>query len=226
MPTAKVKRAAQDDYGDHMEAEDEGALSNGVFRVPELKTQRVLLHVVGMTPGLIENRFSERTQKIMEDLQTQEAGSRRTKSGREPRNPQQEFEDATYRDEKGRLYVPGLWFKRSLVIAAMRFAGDKGTQAEGAFQVDEEMLYLEDTTSEPIKRTDRVVLAGQSHVTSLAYRPQFLHWSLVLPLTVVTSFISVNKVLEWAALAGQMVGVGSWRPEKKGIYGRFFCQES
>ncbi len=185
------------------------------IEIPQLDVARLAVHVVGRTP-LIMNRFSEEVQAAIEGAQQKTAGSGK----KPPRNPQREFELAQYRNAEGDLYVPALWFRRSIGIAAQRFAGEKSVaKAEGSFTIPASELPIH--ASDPHMRCDRVVLSGPSHLTSLAYRPQIDEWDVWMPLEVVTSFISIERVIEWLMLAGTAVGVGAWRPEKHGDYGQF-----
>jgi hypothetical protein len=72
---------------------------------------------------------------------------------------------------------------------------------------------------EPIMRED-VVRVGNGG-TDLRYRPQFTEWSTTLEVTYVRSMLTRESVLSLIEAGGLGVGVGEWRPEKKGDMGTF-----
>lgn len=57
--------------------------------------------------------------------------------------------------------------------------------------------------------------------TDLRYRPEFPEWSTVLRVVYVTSALERASVLSLIDAAGMGVGVGEWRPERKGDFGTF-----
>lgn len=46
-------------------------------------------------------------------------------------------------------------------------------------------------------------------------------WSCTFEVDVDDELIDQSQLLEWLDIAGRQIGVGDWRPEKSGIYGRF-----
>ena len=77
---------------------------------------------------------------------------------------------------------------------------------------------------EPKIREDmvRVGMGG----TDLRYRGEFLDWTAVLDVTFVASALDLNSVLALIDAAGMGVGVGEWRPEKRGQHGTFALDDS
>jgi hypothetical protein len=71
---------------------------------------------------------------------------------------------------------------------------------------------------EPVMRED-VVRVGQG--TDLRYRPQFTDWSAVLQVTFVRSALTRESVVSLVDAGGMGVGVGEWRPEKRGDFGTY-----
>lgn len=58
-------------------------------------------------------------------------------------------------------------------------------------------------------------------VADLRYRGQFDPWGARVRVEINTAVISAEQVVNLFALAGFAVGVGEWRPERDGGYGRF-----
>lgn len=72
----------------------------------------------------------------------------------------------------------------------------------------------------PTMRRDFVVIpAGRT--ASIAYRPQFFPWSMELEVKYCPNFISRDSLIDAFHLAGQCIGIGSWRVENGGEKGQF-----
>jgi hypothetical protein len=65
----------------------------------------------------------------------------------------------------------------------------------------------------------RSVRVNQARV--MRTRPRFMPWSATLKLSISPEVIDVSQVLDCLRSAGRLVGLGDWRPEKSGPYGRF-----
>lgn len=182
--------------------------------VPTIERVTLRARIEGTTP-LIVNRMSE--AKI-EAIEKSQAGAAKTK--KPPRDPHAEFAGAQYRLADGGHGFPGGGVKRAMVTAGQRFADEKGTELLGAFTVPAELLRIV-ADADPRMRTDRVVLAGPSRTTSVAYRPEYWPWAMDVPLIVNVSFIPVDRVINLLQIAGISVGLGEWRVEKKGTFGQF-----
>ncbi len=48
-----------------------------------------------------------------------------------------------------------------------------------------------------------------------------LPWSCTFELDVDDEQIDQSQLLEWLDIAGRQIGLGDWRPEKSGMFGRF-----
>ena len=46
-------------------------------------------------------------------------------------------------------------------------------------------------------------------------------WSCRFEVDVDDEMIDLNQMLEWLDIAGRQIGLGDWRPEKSGMFGRF-----
>jgi hypothetical protein len=57
--------------------------------------------------------------------------------------------------------------------------------------------------------------------TDLRYRAEFREWSAVLRVTLVSSALSRDSVLSLVDAGGLGVGVGEWRPERRGENGTY-----
>ena len=180
--------------------------------IPAVTREEMTVEIIGETP-LITHRFGERARKTIEDAQQHAA-----KSARQPRVPDAEFRDAMYLLEDGSCGFPAAGIMKALALAGMRFADEKTTVLYGVINIRAGMLKIE-TEAAPRMRSDTVRLAGGT--SSIAYRPEFWPWRMNIPVTFNNGIISQEQVLNLFALAGFSVGIGDWRPEKKGTFGTF-----
>lgn len=174
--------------------------------------------IIGTTP-LIMHRFSEKAKRQMLDA------TQGRKAPKTPKDPEAEFESAFYRLEDGDRYgFPVIAFKAATVGGA-RFYGKDVTMTslrQSIFmrgEPGEDGLSLTEIIGHAEMRED-VVRVGQGG-TDLRYRPMFREWRAVLTVTYVTSMLTRGSLLSLIDAGGMGVGVGEWRPEKKGDFGCF-----
>jgi hypothetical protein len=172
------------------------------------KVETVNVQVIGTSP-LISHRWSEASKKAMLDKQTKAATKPHGK-----KNPKALFEACLYRTKDGYGF-PAVAFKAAAVRAGT-YADMKMTFLRGAFHVNGELVPI---VGEPEMREDMVRLPNRS--ADIRYRAQFIEWSARIPIQVNTSVLSIEQLANLMVLAGFSVGVGDWRPEKNGQFGRF-----
>lgn len=182
--------------------------------LPPLRIERVSFVLVGDSP-LIVHAWSEKAKRQMIEKQTKQA--RQPKAAREP---EVEYEDCFYRTEGGDYAFPAIGVKAAM-ISACRFADMKMTEARGAFHIDGEMLRV---IGEPRPREDMVRIGIGT--ADLRYRPEFPDWRIPVTLKINASVISAEQVANLLNIAGFGVGIGEWRPERNGSYGRFHVATS
>jgi hypothetical protein len=176
-----------------------------------LKIARMVVTVRGTSPLLV-NRFPEDAIATIEQSQQ---GAAKTKKA--PRDPEKEWMNSRYVDHLGRDCLPAACFKESLVRAVSFIDGMAMTEARGAFFVDGDSIPLR--ASDPYKHKARVVLNRKT--TSIAYRACYDTWECDLPISYQENVITVEQLLNIIELAGFAVGVGAWRPQCRGQFGRF-----
>jgi len=57
--------------------------------------------------------------------------------------------------------------------------------------------------------------------TDMRYRPEFSEWSVNVIVEIDSDLLNEQDVVNLVNRAGFSIGVGEWRPEKGGEYGRF-----
>jgi hypothetical protein len=187
------------------------------LNISRIAAETILVPIRGTSP-LIVHRFSEKAKRQMLDAMQ----GRRTP--REAKDPEAEYKAAHYVLADGRYGLPAVAFKSATVSAARFYKRDlKMTELRQFLFVNGEPSkdgqLLIPIVGESIMREDvtRVARGG----TDLRYRPQFTEWSAVLPVTYVKSALTRDSVVSLIDAGGMGVGVGEWRPEKKGDFGTF-----
>jgi hypothetical protein len=199
------------------------ALDAGSIKVP----------IIGTAP-LIVNNWSEKARKQMLD------NMQGKKSPKEVKDPQAEYLASLYRiykeaparsrtTAKPKLVeaygFPVIAFKAATVSAARFFDKSISMTALRQYLFFKGILTKADSqelveiNGEPDLREDAVKVGVSGH--DLRYRGQFWPWSAVLTVTYIKNSIDEDSVLSLIDAGGIGVGVGEWRPERKGAFGTY-----
>lgn len=184
-----------------------------------MKTIRVTVR--GISP-LLQHRFSEEAE---DSVNNPSARKMLVKRG----NPREEAEKVVYRNGEG-FYFPSTWLSRSLSNAGTNFKM-RGTRKSLRFVLPSAVVVSE--VQIPLLNGDTKARAKDFEVDSrpvtipstkgrvMRHRPRFDAWSARFSLEVDDDILPVETVHEVFADAGRKVGIGDYRPEKGGPFGRF-----
>ena len=196
--------------------------------IDQPRERHLLLRAVGISP-LLCSRFPPEIG--IEILRGQTGGGGKLKK-KPPRKPDKEYIDSLYkysRRGKIRYGFPSGGIKNSAVSTARTLDKSvKQTFLRQAFFVDCEHPegYLPIISkSGPKKQMDMVKPSmGNGRVPVL--RGRFQDWEI--PFTVVFDerVISPAQIVSVFATAGSSVGIGAWRPERGGRFGRFIVKSA
>lgn len=178
--------------------------------LPALILKTVELTLIGDSP-LICHRWSEKAKKQMLDKQM-----KRAKQAKEAKDPRADYVASLYPYPGGGYGFPVIAFKTAAVDACSHVADITKVLARGAFHIDGELVKIE---GEPSMRED-MVRVGMG-TADIRYRGQFEDWRVTLAVQINVSVVSVEQVTNLFNLAGFAIGVGEWRPQRDGSYGRF-----
>ncbi len=182
-----------------------------LVEVPNINVQQMELLLIGDS-SLISHKWSDKARKQMLDKQMKKADK-----GRQAKNPEEDYENSLYRlPNGGGCGFPAAAFKAAAVGACRFVPSIKMTEARGAFHVNGDLVPID---GEPEPREDMVRLARG--VADIRYRGQFPSWKCTLSISYNADILSVEQIVNLFNIAGFGVGVGEWRPEKDGSYGRF-----
>jgi len=182
--------------------------------VPQIDVRQMEITLIGDSP-LIVHRWSEKAKKEMLDKQMKKA-----KTAKDAKDPEQDYQDSLYKLDGGGFGFPCVAFKAA-AVGACRFADMKMTEARGAFHVVGEFAVIDGA---PSMRED-MVRVGMG-TADIRYRGEFKQWKTTLTISYNAAAFSPAQIINLFNIAGFGVGVGEWRPEKDGSYGRFHVQTS
>lgn len=172
--------------------------------------QQVLVQISGITP-LIVNRFHE-------DAQQEATGGVHTRKERPA--PEADATERLYSTDDGAPYFPSENLRRAIISAASRTKiGRRSavTDVAAAIFITPFALPIEGqwhVDSRPV-----VIPATRGRI--LRHRPMFDAWRINLELQIDVDLIDAATIRKIMDDAGNYVGIGDFRPEKKGPYGRF-----
>jgi hypothetical protein len=186
--------------------------------ISRIGTETLRVPILGTAP-LIVHKFSEKAKRQMLD------GFQGRKSPKEPMDPEGDYERAFYRLDDDSYGFPVIAFKSATVGGARFFGKDVPmTMLRQCVFFDAEFSKtdgqkLARIVGDPHMREDVVRISMGK--TTLRYRPEFTEWSTAIDVTYVKSMLTRESVLSLVDAGGMGVGVGEWRPEKKGDFGTY-----
>jgi hypothetical protein len=132
-----------------------------------------------------------------------------------------EFLNSLYLDDSGRVCMPTLNIRKSLIEGARLHKG--GKEVERGVLILDTTVPLEYDGPKNIEklwedqrfRDARSVRVGQGRI--IRYRPTFKEWSLTVALLVNEEIINTSSLLHYWLDAGAMIGLGDFRP----LFGRY-----
>jgi len=182
------------------------------IELPQLRIEDLKIRLAGTSP-LIMHAWSHKAKEQMLNKQM-----KRGTAGKEPKDPERDFEESLYRDADGNYAFPSVAFKAAAVRAGT-YCDLKMTFLRGAFHVNGEMTRIH---GEPRPREDMVKIAMGT--ADIRYRAEFPEWYAEPTVSLNVNALSVEQLINLFNIAGYSVGIGEWRPERDGQFGRFVVE--
>lgn len=173
--------------------------------------KRVDVEIKGISPYLM-NAFG------LEEAEQQE----KTQIG--SKDYKKEAEKKLYRMPDGTIYVPSTQIHASLIEAGkqQRVVGKgKATYSKlyaSVVMITPEALVM---TPQDWEVDKRPVIIPSTKGRVMRYRPKFMDWSLKFTIDILDDGVSPDTVHQGLNIAGSYVGIGDFRPTKRGPFGRF-----
>lgn len=180
--------------------------------------KRINIEFEGQTP-LLMNRL---TPEELETLRTKER-----KKFTAPKDPRETANKKVYQTEDGAPYLPVENLMSCLIHAGCYIKLDgkrqmstaKSTLLPGFLAIEDHMIKLDAPNGwEVDMRQGRNPNGGEA---VCIVRPRFNTWKFKCSMMVDDQSISLQTIRELIDKAGSLIGLGDFRPSKKGVFGKF-----
>lgn len=186
---------------------------------------RVIVRVEGVSP-LLMNRM---TEAELEGIRTKE---KKKFKAAPPADPRDQAAPKVYTTKDGNPYIPAENFMACLIAAGMyikldgkrQMSTSKSTLLPGFMTLETPWLSLVSPHNDKPAPWEVDIRKGTNPNGGEAVclvRPRFDAWAFDCSLLVDTDQINEKVIREMVDIAGARVGLGDFRPARKGIFGRF-----
>lgn len=186
-----------------------------------LNLETIKLKIVGDSE-LIVHAWSEKAKKEML------AAQQKKKLPKEIRNPEKEYLDSMYviNEKKNQHGFPALALNGCLIEAAHKNIGIEKTTVKKAIRILGDSyvngMHLITIKGKPEMREDMVRIGMGS--ADLRYRAMYFPWEMDIKVKYDADLLSADTVVNLINRAGFGVGIGEWRPQRKGQSGTFHVE--
>lgn len=187
----------------------------------KIKVKTAQVKIKGLSP-LIMHRWDEKAKKMMLDKQMKKTVRK------EAKDPEEQYKASIYWINDEQVGFPADAFKNAMVRGAKSLDLTMVDMRTGFFvhggyseKEDRELVQIDGDLS---MREDMVRISGGT--SDIRYRAQVIDWSATLTISYNETVVSFDQIVNMLEAAGYGVGVGEWRPERNGIFGRFEVQAS
>ena len=182
------------------------------------KEKHIKITVEGKTP-LLCNRFTDAAQM-------EASAASRSSIVNDAKTPKECAQDSLYFDEEGKIGIPGPNVFRCLIDAGkyFRLGKSKLTTLQSSLvpgAVDFDTLFCEIDSEDGWQIDTRPVRIPSTGGRVLKHRASFHDWKLSFEVELDTAIITLSMFRDLVDAAGKRVGLADFRPDKKGIFGKF-----
>lgn len=168
--------------------------------------------------SLMMNRFTEEAEEAVG------RGTSRVQRGRNA-TPREQADRKAYKLPDGTLCVPAMNVYSCLTAGGRFHKLGKSkitTKTSSLFTACVQMMDVNCSLGTKDFEVDsRSVVIPATGGRIMAHRPRLDEWGLTFTLSVDDSMIDVGVVRDIVDDAGSKIGLGEWRPDRKGCFGRF-----
>lgn len=188
-------------------------MTTKTFDIPAINIQHMVVTLIGDSP-LIMHKWSEKAKQEILDKQTKKANKKK-----EAKDPEKLYKESMYEMPEGSITkygFPAVGVKAAAVGACRSIDGLAMTQARSFFHIDCELVPI---FGDPIMREDMVRIGNG--VADIRFRGEFKEWYTQFVVNYNADNLSPEQLLNLFQIGGFSSGLGEWRPQKNGQYGRF-----
>jgi len=172
--------------------------------------EKIKVQITGTTP-LLFNRFRD---KAIEGKSKKRTGAM----------AESEVEDKLYLDEDGNPMLPSVYLKNCITEASKQFkivGKGKSTYSKlvaSTVDIEPFMISLKSGKYEVFRIS---AVNPMTKGRMMTERPRYNKWSAEFEIIVNDPAVPISVINEILEHAGKYVGIGDWRPQKKGMHGKF-----
>jgi hypothetical protein len=183
---------------------------------------KIQVTIKGITP-LIMNRFHEENEvSVSSGVSAVQVGDKGS--------PRQQAEKKRYADKEGNLYIPGPNIFACLINAGRfhklgknKLTTQKTSLVPAGITMEDIVIPLSNGNGGKVtwEVDSRSVVIPSTGGRIMCHRPRVDEWGATFCLDVDTEMFHPNFVRKLMDDAGKKCGLGDYRPERKGPFGRF-----
>lgn len=194
--------------------------TESVIEINAITMGRISCYLVGTAPGMLMHRFSLKARQEL--LFPKGRANAAEKAENLKHDPLMEFREAMYRNrndnEPAAVHTPSGFFSKALASAALDLPGASKAQILRLVSVASPQINL---FGIPRLHMEMVRSSDMARTPDVRTRPCFTEWCCKVNLSFVSSLLKQNQIVNLLAAAGEIVGIGDYRPQKGGAYGKF-----
>lgn len=182
------------------------------------KVKTIQITIEGVTPLLLNKFHDEAQQKASSGSSIVAVGDKGS--------PKEQATKKLYTDEAGKFVIPQPNLFRCILDAGKFFKAGKSKVTTQKTSLIPACLSIEQLTipiahKEPWTVDTRPVRIPATGGRILCHRPMFNDWSLTFTAELDTELLTPKLLREIVDAAGKRVGLGDFRPDCKGPFGKF-----
>lgn len=184
---------------------------------------KIEVTIQGITP-LLMNRFTEANEVAV-------SGGTTVSFRGDKGTPREQAAPKRYADSESRLYIPGPNIFAAIIAAGTfhkagksKLTTMKTSLIPAGVMVDDLVCLLTTDSGEPLIEWEvdsRSVVIPSTGGRIMAHRPRIDKWSATFTLDLDTTMFTPNLIRSVVDDAGKKIGLGDYRPARKGPFGRF-----
>lgn len=198
--------------------------SENVEIIQPIKMRTIIVKIVGTSP-MIMHRFSQKAWQELLFPSGRKNASERASSLKH--NPIEEYRGALYRNRDPKahalFHLPNGTIHGAMASAALDIPGATRSGMERLTSV----INNVDIFGIPQLLMSMVRSSDMNRTPDVRTRPIFPRWACEAVIEFKLDPLTDSQILNLLGAAGQIVGVGDWRPQKGGSYGKFrICSDN
>lgn len=146
------------------------------------------------------------------------------KKGKEIPTPEVEAEVACYRNDGGDFMFPSIGMRSAILSASRSFKKGRSSAFYAVSHIEMKDEFVTITNGNGKKATSYEIDTRRAVVMKsgvLRSRPKFVNWGCQFSIIYDPALVSEKEILTYAEEAGQKIGIGDYRPQRGGWFGRF-----